>query len=70
MISSIEKNDREKAVFLTYPSGATQSVLYARNRESYIFEPIQGSGQIIVSSSQNVNFDLYLIEKRSEPKWT
>ena len=69
-ISSIEKNDREKAVFLTYPSGATQSVLYARNRESYIFEPIQGSGKIIVSTSQNLAFDLYLIEKRSEPKWT
>lgn len=69
-ISSIEKNDREKAVFLTYPSGATQSVLYARNRESYIFEPIQGSGKIVVSTSQNLAFDLYLIEKRSEPKWT
>lgn len=68
-ISSIEKNDREKAVFLTYPSGATQSVLYARNRDSYIFEPITGSGKIIVSSSQNINFDLYIIEKRSEPKW-
>ena len=68
-ISSIEKNDREKAVFLTYPSGSTQSVLYARNRQSYIFEPIQGSGQVIVSSAQNLLFDLYLIEKRSEPKW-
>lgn len=69
-ISSIEKNDREKAVFLTYPSGATQSVLYARNRESYIFEPITGSGKIVVSSSQNISLDLYIIEKRSEPKWT
>lgn len=68
-ISSIEKNDREKAVFLTYPSGNTTSALYARNRDSYIFEPIQGAGNIIVSTAQELRFDLYLIEKRSEPKW-
>lgn len=70
-ISSIEKNDREKAVVLTYPSGTQASVLYARNRDSYIFEPIQPqNGQVIVSTAQSMNFDLYLIEKRSEPKWT
>lgn len=70
-ISSIEKNDREKAVVLTYPSGTQISVLYARNRDSYIFEPIKPqNGQVIVSTAQSMNFDLYLIEKRSEPKWT
>lgn len=70
-ISSIEKNDREKAVMLSYPSGTKTSVLYARNRDSYIFEPIKPSnGQVIVSTSQAMKFDLYLIEKRSEPKWT
>lgn len=70
-ISSIEKNDREKAVTLTYPSGATNSVLYARNRDSYIFEPIvPKNGKVIVSTAQACRFDLYLIERRSEPKWT
>ena len=70
-ISSIEKNNREKAVTLTYPSGRSSSVLYARNRDSYIFEPIIASnGQIIVTTAQTMKFDLYLIEKRSEPKWT
>ena len=68
-ISSIEKNDREKGVFITYPSGNTTSVLYARDRNSYIFEPIKGSGNIVVSSTQAMKFDLYIIEKRSEPKW-
>ena len=68
-ISSIEKNDREKAVFLTYPSGNTVSALYARDRSSYIFEPITGQGNVTVSSTQEMKFDLYLIEKRSEPKW-
>lgn len=70
-ISSIEKNDREKGVTLTYPSGTQTSVLYARNRQSYIFEPITPkNGQIIVTTAQTMNFDLYIIEKRSEPKWT
>lgn len=70
-ISSIEKNDREKAVTLTYPSGATNSILYARNRDSYIFEPITPkNGKVIVSTAQAARFDLYLIERRSEPKWT
>ena len=70
-ISSIEKNDREKSVTLRYPSGAESSVLYARNRDSYIFEPIiTNNGKIIVSAVQTLDFDLYIIEKRSEPKWT
>lgn len=70
-ISSVEKNDREKAMTITYPSGTEASVLYARNRDSYIFEPITPSnGQVIVSSSQTMTIDLYLVEKRSEPKWT
>lgn len=69
-ISSIEKNNREKAVVLKYPSGTEVSALYARNRESYIFEPIKGSGLVNVSTAQVMRFDLYLIEKRSEPKWT
>ena len=70
-ISSVEKNDREKAMILTYPSGTEASVLYSRNRDSYIFEPITPSkGQVVVSSSQTLSIDLYLVEKRSEPKWT
>lgn len=70
-ISSIEKNDREKGVMITYPSGNKTSVLYARNRSSYIFEPIKPqNGQIIITTAQSMNFDLYIIEKRSEPKWT
>lgn len=71
VISSIEKNDREKSVMLQYPSGATTSALYARNRKSYIFEPITPkNGQIIINTVRNMDFDLYLIERRSEPKWT
>ena len=70
-ISSIEKNDREKGVVMTYPSGTQTSVLYARNRDSYIFEPITPkNGQIIITTAQTMDFDLYLVEKRSEPKWT
>lgn len=70
-ISSIEKNDRQKGVVLKYPSGTETSVLYARNRQSYIFEPITPqNGQIIITTAQTMDFDLYIVEKRSEPKWT
>lgn len=40
-----------------------------RGREDYIFEPIP-VGQSTVAWSGNFSFDLTVIEKRSEPKWT
>ena len=40
-----------------------------RDRDQYIFEPIP-SGQHTVSYLGTFNFDLYVIEKRSEPRWT
>ena len=40
-----------------------------RNRDSYIFEPIP-AGKNTVSWNGNFGFDLTVIEKRSEPKWT
>ncbi|WP_026499365.1 hypothetical protein [Butyrivibrio sp. WCD2001] len=67
-ISSLEKSDQEKSCILTYPSGKSISVLNARNRDSYIFKPIT-SGELNVSSEQEVKFDLVIIERRSEPLW-
>ncbi|WP_051205644.1 hypothetical protein [Butyrivibrio sp. FC2001] len=67
-ISSLEKSDQEKSCILTYPSGKSMSVLHARNRDSYIFQPIT-SGDVVVYSEQEVSFDLIIIERRSEPLW-
>lgn len=69
IISSIEKTDIEKSIYVLYPSGNTVNVFDKRNRESYIFEPILGK-TITISSAQIITFDLYLIERRSEPLWT
>ncbi len=69
VISSLEKNDSEKAVKIVYPSGNSISVFNYRNRDSYIFEPIVGE-DISISCEQNMSFDLYLIERRSEVPWT
>lgn len=69
VISSVEKNDSEKAVKIVYPSGNSISVFNYRNRDSYIFEPIVGT-EVSISCEQNMNFDLYLIERRSEVPWT
>lgn len=69
IISSIEKTDIEKSIYLLYPSGNTINVFNLRNRDSYIFEPIIGK-TITIRSAQNIDFDLFLIERRGEPQWT
>lgn len=69
VISSIERTDIEKCIYISYPSGNTVNVFNKRNKNSYIFEPITGP-TIIIASAQELSFDLYLIERRSEPQWT
>lgn len=68
VINALEKTDVEKSIYLQYPSGNTINVFNLRNRDFYIFEPIIGK-TIMIESSQAINFDLYLIERRSEPQW-
>lgn len=58
-----------KTVTLTKATGAVVNWFDKRNRDSYIFEPIP-AGQNIVSWVGTFGFDLTVIEKRSEPKWT
>ena len=69
IISSIEKTDEEKSIYLQYPSGNRINVFNLRNRDSYIFEPIEGR-TIYLQSAQPISFDLFLIERRGEPQWT
>lgn len=58
-----------KTITLTTAWGNQLNWFDKRNRDSYIFEPIP-SGQNPVSWSGTFGFDLTVIEKRSEPKWT
>ena len=58
-----------KTITLTTASGQKVNWFDKRVRDSYIFEPIP-PGQNTVSWLGNFGFDLTVIEKRSEPKWT
>ena len=59
----------KKTITLTTVVGKKINWFDKRGREDYIFEPI-ASGQNTVSWSGSFGFDLTVVEKRSEPKWT
>lgn len=58
-----------KTITLTTITGSKVNWFDHRGRESYIFEPI-APGLNPVSRVGSFGFDLTVIEKRSEPKWT
>lgn len=58
-----------KTITLTTAYGNKVNWFDKRSRKQYIFEPIP-SGQHTVSWLGTFGFDLTVIEKRSEPKWT
>jgi hypothetical protein len=58
-----------KTITLTTATGEQTNWFDKRSRDSYIFEPIP-SGKSPVEWSGEFGFDLTVIEKRSEPRWT
>lgn len=58
-----------KTITLTTATGSTVNWFDKRGRDSYIFEPIP-AGMSLVSWAGTFGFDLTVIEKRSEPRWT
>ena len=58
-----------KTITLTNASGQKINCFDKRSRENYIFEPIR-PGMNTVSWSGNFGFNLTVIDKRSEPRWT
>ena len=58
-----------KKIVLTKADGSKENWFDKRNRESYIFEEIP-PGEHAVIWNGTFGFDLTIIEKRSEPKWT
>ncbi len=58
-----------KTITLTTATGHKVNWFDKRSRDDYIFEPIQ-TGNSVVTWNGNFDFDLTIIEKRSEPKWT
>ena len=58
-----------KTITLTTASGKKINWFDKRGREEYIFEPLP-AGQSTITWSGAFGFDLTVVEKRSEPKWT
>lgn len=58
-----------KTIILTTAAGTKINWFDKRNRDSYIFEPIQ-PGVNNIRYDGTFAFDLTTIEERSEPKWT
>lgn len=58
-----------KKITLTKADGSKVNWFDNRNRESYIFQEIP-AGQHTVIWNESFGFDLTIIEKRSEPRWT
>lgn len=59
----------KKEIKLTKNDGTVVNCFNNRNRDSYIFEKIPAGVNEIMSPSQNITFDITLLEERSEPKW-
>ena len=58
-----------KTITLTTASGKKVNWFDKRGREEYIFEPLP-AGQSTITWTGEFGFDLTVVEKRSEPKWT
>lgn len=58
-----------RTITLTTANGNNISWFDKRGRKDYIFEPIP-AGKHGVNWSGDFGFDLTIVEKRSEPKWT
>jgi hypothetical protein len=59
----------ERKITLTSATGVEINWFYRRGRESDIFKPIK-PGAVEVTRNGTFAFDLTVIEKRSEPRWT
>jgi hypothetical protein len=62
-------NSIDKTILLTDITGNQTNVFNYRSRDSYVFQKIP-SGVNAVTWDESFNFDLTLIEERSEPRWT
>lgn len=58
-----------KTIVLTKYGGEKVNCFNARNKASYIFEKIP-AGTSVISSPNQISFDITLLEERSEPRWT
>lgn len=58
----------KKKIYITDKEGKTINCFNNRNRLSYIFQKIP-PGKCIVAHDGSMDFDVVIVEERSEPKW-
>lgn len=61
-------NTDDKTIVKVEPDGTVINIFNTRNRNSYIFEQIP-SGTHVISTVNDIDVDVTIIEERSEPKW-
>ena len=61
--------DKEKTIFLTNAYGIKTNVFNKREKSFDVFSPIP-NGTFDVTWNGNFNFDLTVLDRRSEPPWT
>ncbi len=62
-------NTRDKTIVKTTPKGEKVNEYANRSLDDYVFKKIP-TGMNTVAVTPNCNFDIVVIEERSEPKWT
>lgn len=62
-------DSKEKTIILSKNNSIKENLFSKREKSSYIFEKIP-AGQLKVYRNGYFNFDITLIEERSEPEWT
>lgn len=58
-----------KTIILTKGNGEKVNCFNDRNRDSYIFEKIPAGVSEVTTAHKEINFNITLLEERSEPKW-
>ena len=64
----VEVSSKDKTIFLIRENGNKENVFWSASRQSYIFERIE-TGMSVISWNGSFDFDLVLVDKRSEPPW-
>jgi len=62
-------DSQQKTIVLSKKDGTQVNCFNYRNRDSYVFEKIP-SGKNEITSANDLNIDITLLDERSEPRWT
>ena len=59
----------DKTIVLTKLNGEKMNCFSKRDRDSYVFQKIPVGGNMFYSPNEKIDFDITILDERSEPKW-